>query len=359
MKKRVMILAGILAASVSAFLFAGVHADDSAEIEEGSSSWTEEQNMDEEAEESAINTKKAVLPGLRVAVVSKNTKGEYWSEIERGMLQAVDDINAAYDLKRDDKVTMTFEGPTDEADVETQVNILDAVIAENPSVICISASDVDSCQAQLEAANDNGIPVVIFDSKVNDMTLVSSFIETDNIEVGTMAAEHMAEALGESGKVVVFSAKDTSSTVIDRVQGFSDRLSEYEDMEIISVIYENQVDDMNEAIIEFLQENPDVDGVFCTNYSVAETYLAIEKGEDPPIMIGTDATEAQQEAVKSGEEYGIVSQNPYKIGYNSIMTAIDLTKLPGSVEIEEQQLIPAMWISDMNIETEEAAEYLY
>ena len=54
--------------------------------------------------------------------------------------------------KKTKQITMTFEGPDDEEDVESQINTLDAVIAENPSVVCLSAGDMDSCQAQLEAA---------------------------------------------------------------------------------------------------------------------------------------------------------------------------------------------------------------
>ncbi len=359
MKKRVIVLAGVLAAAISIYMLSGVQADDNTSIDSEENISTGE-NMDEDTEEeSLIDTTQSILPGIRIAVVSKNTKGEFWSSIESGMSAAIDDINEAYELSKDDKITMTFEGPTDEADLETQINILDAVISENPAAICISVSDVDSCQAQIEAAYENEIPVVVFDSKVNDMSLVGSYIGTDNIEVGKIAAENMAEALGENGKIVVFSAQDTSSTVMDRIQGFTETLGEYSEMEIVSVIYENQVDDMETAMIEFLAENPDVAGVYCTNYSVAETYLSIEKGEDAPVMIGTDATEAQQDAVKAGTEYGIVSQNPSKIGYDSIMTALDLTKRPGTVEVEEQELIPAMWISTANIDSEDAAEYLY
>ena len=45
---------------------------------------------------------------------------------------------------------MTFEGPDNEEDVESQINTIDAVIAENPDVLCISASDMDSCQDSLK-----------------------------------------------------------------------------------------------------------------------------------------------------------------------------------------------------------------
>lgn len=60
------------------------------------------------------------------------------------------DINTAYDFSSDDAVTMTFEGPSDEQDVEAQINTLDAVIAENPTVLCMSASDIESVRHSLK-----------------------------------------------------------------------------------------------------------------------------------------------------------------------------------------------------------------
>ena len=108
----------------------------------------------------------SIEEGARIAVVSKSKKGEFWNKVKEGMEAAVKDVNEAYGFKKDKQITMTFEGPDDEEDVESQINTLDAVIAENPSVVCLSAGDMDSCQAQLEAAKENGIPVVAFDSNV-------------------------------------------------------------------------------------------------------------------------------------------------------------------------------------------------
>ena len=107
----------------------------------------------------------SIEEGARIAVVSKSKKGEFWNKVKEGMEAAVKDVNEAYGFKKDKQITMTFEGPDDEEDVESQINTLDAVIAENPSVVCLSAGDVDSCQAQLEAAKENGIPVSLFTSR--------------------------------------------------------------------------------------------------------------------------------------------------------------------------------------------------
>ena len=123
----------------------------------------EEETAEDRA--SQIDTSVPVQAGSRVAAVSKNVNGEFWDLIRQGMEDAVEDINTAYGFEGDDVLTMTFEGPNDELKVEEQVNTLDAVIAENPTVLCLSASDMDSLQAQLESAAENGIPVIVFDSK--------------------------------------------------------------------------------------------------------------------------------------------------------------------------------------------------
>ena len=45
------------------------------------------------------------------------------------------DLNEKLGYKGDDKIKLTFEGPSDETDVEDQINIIDAVLGENPDVL--------------------------------------------------------------------------------------------------------------------------------------------------------------------------------------------------------------------------------
>lgn len=319
-----------------------------------------EENLEEERV-SRIDTSIPVQPGSRIAAVSKNVNGEFWDLIQQGMEDAVKDINTAYKFESDDKLTMTFEGPDDELNVEEQVNTLDAVIAENPTVLCLSASDMDSLQAQLESAAENGIPVIVFDSNVSENQLVTAFRATDNEYVGELAGEKMAEALGEKGKVLVFSAQEKTESAQKRVYGFQKALSDYPDMEIAEVIYMDQVEDMKTAMQEALKTHPDAAGVFCTNADVADLYLEIEETENQPIMIGVDATSKQQEAVGDGREYGIVSQDPYEIGYQTILAAAQVTDPEGNggEDLEKTVLLEPAWIDSSNIGDPQYSNYIY
>lgn len=308
-----------------------------------------------------IDTSIEIQPGARVAVVSKSTSGEFWGLVKKGMEQAIADVNEAYGFGKDEQVTMTFEGASDENDVESQVNTIDAVIAENPDVLCISASDMDSLQAQLEGAKENGIPVVAFDSGVTDSKMIRAFRGTDNTRVGEIAAYRLAVAIGKMGKVAVFSAQEKTQSIQERVEGFTKYIANYPDIEVVDVVYQDQVDDMIAAMQEVLDKNPQLDGVFCDNADIADLYLDMEKDEtrDSIVMVGVDATAKQQAAIRDNKEVGVVSQQPYAMGYQTIWTALMTTAPKKSVEITRNVRLDPAWIDASTIDDPAYSSYLY
>nr|WP_295277954.1 substrate-binding domain-containing protein [uncultured Blautia sp.] len=308
-----------------------------------------------------IDTSVKIQAGARVAVVSKCVSGEFWSLVKQGMEQAVEDVNEAYGFEKDDKVTMTFEGASDEKDVASQVNTLDAVIAENPDVLCVSASDMDSLQAQLEAAKENGIPVVAFDSGVSDSKMIRAFRGTDNTRVGEIAAYRLAVAIGKMGKVAVFSAQEKTQSIQERVAGFTSYIANYPDIEVVDIVYQDQVEDMTAAMQEVLDKNPQLEGVFCTNADVSDLYLDMKKDEtkDPVVMVGVDATAKQQEAIRNNKEVGVVSQQPYAMGYQTLWTALMATAPKKKVEITRDVRIDPAWIDASVIDDPAYSAYLY
>ena len=327
----------------------------------------EETDSDPESEEEAalaaqIDTSAPVTKGSRIAVVSKSVDGEYWKALHSGMEDAIKDVNAAYGFTSDDQITMTFEGASDEQDVEKQVNTLDAVIAENPTVLCLSAGDEDSCQAQLEAARENDIAVVAFDSNVSDSDMIAVFRGTDNVYVGKMAGEKLSDAIGKSGKVAIFSAQEKTESSKKRVKGFKEALAECPDITVVQELYTDQVDDMKTAMEDALRRYPDLAGVFCTNADVSDLDLDIAKAEGTaPVMVGVDATTKQQDAVRNGSEAGIVSQSPYQLGYQTILAAVQLTVPYEEVSsgLEKFVYYDPVWIDTTNLDAPEYSSYLY
>lgn len=295
--------------------------------------------------------------GSHIAVVVKSTKNGFWTSVKRGMDAAVADLNEKLGYKGDDKIKLTFEGPSDETDVDNQINIIDAVLGENPDVLCLSAIDMDSCQAQLEAAEENGIPVIVLDSGVKAGNVNATCV-VDNYQAGVQAAEKLADAIGGSGKIAVMAHVESAQNCQEREQGFTETIAEkYPDIEIVNISHQNEETSVSEMAESVLKLFPDVKGYFCTNGNVAGDVLdAISVSGKEVAVVGIDAGKKQKDAIKSGKEVGVLVQNAYGMGYATVVAAAR-----AALGMENDESInPGMeWIDSENISDERYANYLY
>ena len=154
-------------------------------------------------------------PGTYFSLLGKAASGDYWDNVQEGAQQAVDDINEALGYKGDDKVRMVYSGPSENGNVDEQVNILDEDLAIYPAAVAISIIDSQSCDVQFDLAAENGIPVVTFDSGSNYQNIMAR-ISTNNTAAAEEAAVHMAEALENKGEVMVFVHDSRSITSKER-----------------------------------------------------------------------------------------------------------------------------------------------
>lgn len=123
----------------------------------------------------------------------------------------------------------------------------------------------------------------------------------------------------------------------------------------------DKVEDMQDAIESTFQSYPDLAGVFCTNADVSDLYLDTEKtGDHVLTMVGVDATSKQQEAIRNGVEAGVVSQDPYRIGYQTILAAVQLTVPKEEVSaLRERCFMSRAWIDSSSLDNPEYSDYLY
>lgn len=295
-------------------------------------------------------------PGTRIAVVVKNTKTGFWKNVKKGMDDAVEDLNEKMGYKGEDKIKISFEGSGNETDVESQINIIDAVLSENPSILCLAAIDMESCQPQVEEATLNGIPVVVLDSGVQSEQ-VNAICATDNYAAGTEAAKKMAEALGEKGQVAIMAHVETSESSQKRVAGFTDEMKNHPEIEIVNISYENEETSMSELAEAVLKLYPEVKGYYCTNEIATNNVLDIVNTSDKEVkVIGFDSGEKQIKAVKDGVELGMFAQNPYGMGYATIVAGVRADQ-----GLENDAFINTgyQWIDSTSIELPEYKNYLY
>ena len=162
-----------------------------------------------------------------IAVISKGFQHQFWQAVRAGAEQAAEDYG----------VTITFEGPETEAQVDKQVEMVQVALDKDPAALCLAALDAQALVPQLERAQEAGIPVIGFDSGV-DSDIPVSTAATDNLAAAATAADKMAELIGGSGQVAVIVHDQTSRTGIDRRDGFVAQMeAEYPDIEIVDIQY--------------------------------------------------------------------------------------------------------------------------
>ncbi len=285
-----------------------------------------------------------------IPVISKGFQHQFWQAVKMGSENAAKDLN----------VDITFEGPETEAQVDKQIEMLQAALDKKPAAICLAALDSKAVIPLLEKAKAANIPVVGFDSGV-DSDIPVTTASTDNIAAAGAAADKMAELIGGKGEVAVIVHDQTSITGISRRDGFVNRIKEkYPDITVVDVQYGGgdhlKSTDLAKAII---QAHPNLKGFFGANEGSAIGVInAVKelKKEGQLVVIGYDASKAQKDAVRSGLMAGAISQDPVAIGYKCVEAAVKAIKgesLPKNIDTGFK------WYDKTNVDSEEMKPLLY
>jgi ribose transport system substrate-binding protein len=261
---------------------------------------------------------------LRIAVIPKGTTHEFWKSIHAGANKAAQELNAA-----GTKVAIEWKGPLREDDREQQVQVVEGFVSQNISGIVIAPLDEAALVRPIEEAKRAGIPTVVIDSALDSDQTVS-FVATDNIKGGELAADRMGEVLGGKGKVLLLRYQEGSASTTDRENGFMKRLKDaYPGIELISSDqYAGPTRDTAKRASENLLNRfgNEIQGVFCVNESSTHGMLLALQDINKAgkiALIGFDASQTFVDALASGQMQGLVVQNPLNMGYLGVMRMVD------------------------------------
>lgn len=321
---------------------------------EGESEGGEDAEAMDDEEEEPYCTEEIAAENMEneiyIPVISKGFQHQFWQAVRLGAEEAAEDCG----------VEITFEGPESESQVDRQLEMLRAALDRNPDAIAFAALDSQAAIPLLERAQEDGIPVVGFDSGV-DSDIPVTTAATDNIAAAAAAADKMAELIGGEGQVAVIAHDQTSRTGIDRVDGFVNRIEEeYPDIEIVDVQYGGgdhlRSTDLARSII---LAHPDLDGFFGANEGSAIGVLNAVVELDVAgelVVIGYDSGQLQIDAIREGIMNGAITQNPVGIGYKAVEAAV--MALRGE-ELPEEIDTGFYYYNAENMDDEEIAAVLY
>lgn len=280
-------------------------------------------------------------------IIAKGFSHQFWQAVKAGAESAAKANN----------VTITFEAPNTEAEIDKQTDMLNAAIAKKPQGLGFAALDSKAQVPSLQKAADAGIPIVAFDSGV-DSDLPLATCTTDNVNAAGAAADKLAEAIGGEGEVAAQIHDQTSATGIGRRDGFVNRIKEkYPKITIVDIKYANDALKATDDIKATLQAYPNLKGIFASNEGTAiGLATAIKESGAKIVGVGYDSGKTQKDAIMDGTLIGSVSQNPVGIGecvVNALAKAIKGEKLEKVLDTGY------VWYDKTNITDPKVAAVLY
>jgi len=283
-----------------------------------------------------------------IPLISKGFQHQFWQAVKSGAEQAGKDYN----------VRITFEGPETEAMVDKQIDMLSSALAKHPAAIGFAALDSKAAIPLLKKAQAAKIPVIAFDSGV-DSDIPVTTATTDNKAAAALAADNMAQLVGDAGEVALVVHDQTSRTGIDRRDGFVERMkSAHPKVKVVSVQY-GAGDHLKSTEIakSMLQAYPNLKGIFGANEgSIAGVINAVRETHRKIVAIGYDSGKQQKDAIRDGIEAGAITQNPVGIGYKTVEAAVKSLKgekLPKVIDTG------FYWYDKTNIDDPKIAAVLY
>jgi ribose transport system substrate-binding protein len=260
---------------------------------------------------------------LRIAVVPKGTTHAFWKSIEAGARKA------ANELSRDGvRVEMIWKGPLREDDREQQIQVIEGFASQGVDGIVLAPLDRRALVRPVEEAKRLGVPTAIIDSDL-DSTEIVSFIATDNLKGGELAAEELARALKGTGTVLLLRYQENSASTQNREEGFVRGLRKAPGIKLIeSDQYAGPTRDTGKRAAENLlnRHGKELTGIFTVNEtSTAGMLLALEDAAlaGRVTLMGFDATTTFEQAIRAGTLHGIIVQNPFNMGYLGVKTMVE------------------------------------
>ena len=312
------------------------------------------------SQETASNDSSAA-PGTESEAPAEEGAGEESSEDGIKIGVSAPDLTNVFFIQIKDAMEAALQNENDEiiiqdagSDQNKQMNDVADMISQGCDVICISAINSEGVRATLEACKEAGIPVIAFNTAVKNSELVECTVVSDNVEAGRLCAQALAEALDGKGKIVEITYS-TTEVCYDRQKGFEEELANYPEMEIIQTrdVEKARSDYSQPVMVDFLNANPVIDGVFTINDPTARGAIAAlkEAGRlEQTKVVAIDGSDEGKDFIRAGEMVASAAQDPEQIGTTCIETAY---KILAGEEIEENVVVPMSIITAENVDAAE------
>jgi ribose transport system substrate-binding protein len=198
-----------------------------------------------------------------VVVLKELNNNEYWDIVKAGAEKGFRDFSI------DGKVI----APSNEYKVDEQEKILKNVLEEKPDVLIVSLIDGAEISI-LKEFDKNNIPVLLIDT---DLPWVkkTSYIGTNNYELGWKGGALLASELQPGDKVALITGDKQSPELHDRIKGAETSLTTVGVKLASHKTIENNAKQARSVMEKILSDHPDIKGVYATSDIIALSAIEV------------------------------------------------------------------------------------
>ena len=233
----------------------------------------------------------------------------YWSQVEAGARQAW----------AENRLEVLVRGPTHEGSVETQLEMIDWVLARGCRTLVIAPSG-EEITRRVNQLSASGITTIFFDRDMPG-SVARGLVATDNYRAGEQAGQYLVRALGGRGSVALLRLRPDVTSTTERERGFR-QAAEAGGLQVLLDVY---VGEDRQLAVQALQGQVDqLDGLFTPNSTSSRAVLAALRrlGKTGQLLhVGFDGDPLLIEALRSGEIHSLYIQQAHLLGFRAVQLA--------------------------------------
>jgi rhamnose transport system substrate-binding protein len=255
---------------------------------------------------------------VRIALVVKALGIGFFEAAAKGAEEAAQELGNA---------EVIYTGPTDTT-AEGQIEVINALIAQQVDAIAVSANDRDALVPTLKRAMDRGITVISWDSGVAPEGRQMHLNPSSNELIGNMIIKLAADHLPEGGDVAVLSASATATNQNTWIEEMNKVLDQYPGINVVTTVYGDDLADKSYREAQgLMQTYPDLKAIIApTSVGIVAAAQAVsDAGKAGEINVtGLGLPSEMAAHVESGASQSFAIWNPIDLGYAATVIAYNL-----------------------------------
>lgn len=219
-------------------------------------------------------------------------------------------------------------------------------IQQQVDLIILGANDKEALAPSVTKAYQSGIPIIILDRGVNSRHY-TTFINSDNYRIGTIAAEFISKKINNKGTVLLLEGIPTADVTQHRSQGFLDTIKAHKKIKIIRRTGNFLRKDALLEMEKLIDQGVHPDAIFSESDSMLSgVRMVLDKHNIAPssiVSIGVDYIEEAKQAIMTGHQTATIR---FPLAGNvAIETAI---KILAKNSVPKHIVLPVQLITQSN-----------